>query len=166
MKTRKNNKGFSLVELIVVAALMVLVTGWLMYNASSIFGHSAKECHRKIGSAIQNTKIDTLSKSKNDPTNQCMLMLEIDSKGIVTATEVINGAVQEPEKLNKRRVNVVVQQGGTKQELSTLGILYIKFDRSTGEIAQPINIEKITVMGGFGKSYDIEFWPKTGKIVY
>jgi len=44
---KKNNKGFSLIELIVVIAIMSIMVGFLVVSLSTVFGTKARECAEK-----------------------------------------------------------------------------------------------------------------------
>lgn len=61
---KKNNDGFTIVELIVVIAMLVIFIGAVSVNVGRITGYDAKEGYKKISSAITENKIETLGKAK------------------------------------------------------------------------------------------------------
>ena len=61
---KKKNAGFTIVELIVVVAMLSIFIGIFVVNVGRITGYNAKECYKKISSAITENKIETLSKAK------------------------------------------------------------------------------------------------------
>ena len=52
----KDNKGYSLVELIIVIAIMALLTGTAFFSINMIFGAGAKACANDIKEALAENK--------------------------------------------------------------------------------------------------------------
>ena len=61
---RKNNNGYSLVELIIVIVIMALLTGTAFLSISIIFGASAKTCANDIKEALAENKVTAMGKSE------------------------------------------------------------------------------------------------------
>lgn len=80
MMRRSNNRGFSLVELIVVIAIMVIMIGFVSLSASMIFGTQAKECAQKVGARMDATKTGSMSRYNE------VMVLRILSKDVDGAT--------------------------------------------------------------------------------
>ena len=59
----KNNKGYSLVELIIVIAIMALLTGTVFFSINMIFGAGAKACANDIKEALAENKVTAMGKS-------------------------------------------------------------------------------------------------------
>lgn len=59
----RDNKGFSLIELVVVIALMALLVGVLGYSFSLVTGQEAKQCANNLGTALDRAKNYALTKS-------------------------------------------------------------------------------------------------------
>lgn len=59
---RQNNKGFSLVELIIVIAIMSVMVGMLSFSVSMIFGTQGKECAQKVAARMDATKTGSMSR--------------------------------------------------------------------------------------------------------
>ncbi len=59
---KKDNKGFSLVELIVVMAIAMIVTGVVVTNVAAGREKAADECVEKIESTLQGMRITTMGK--------------------------------------------------------------------------------------------------------
>lgn len=58
------NKGFSLIELIVVIAIMAILTTAAAMSIASIFGVAVKQCARDIKSSINDTRVSTMGKDQ------------------------------------------------------------------------------------------------------
>ena len=63
-KNNNKNGGFSLVELIVVIAIMAVLTGIASMSLASVMGVSVKQCARDIQSAANQTRVSTLGKDE------------------------------------------------------------------------------------------------------
>ena len=59
---KNNNRGFSLVELIVVVAIGAILIGASILSIASISGTAAKQCARNIESILNKTKVTTMGK--------------------------------------------------------------------------------------------------------
>ena len=62
VKEKKNNGGFSLVELIVVIAISVVLIGAATISIRSVMGVEVKQCARNIESIINKTRVTTMGK--------------------------------------------------------------------------------------------------------
>ena len=71
---KSNNGGFSLVELIIVIAIMAILVGVMAISASSLTGRKVKKCADEIVSTIERTRVLTLGKEQNDV--ECVLTYE------------------------------------------------------------------------------------------
>lgn len=173
---KKNNEGFTIVELIVVMALLVIFIAVFSLNIGQITGYNAKECYKKISSAITANKIETLGKAKE--TGDIYLQIyKSATDGRIYARTVKNGKTATPEytdvtKLTKRsRVKVTYEVSGAPDvvEATESNPLNICFNRASGAIVDKdtgaiSGLQKIYVEAGSYK-YTIELVPRTGKIV-
>ena len=57
----KNNKGFSLIELVVVIAIMAILVGLIVVSLSTVFGTKALECAEKVSAKIDSVKTGSVS---------------------------------------------------------------------------------------------------------
>lgn len=155
---KNKNAGYSLIELIIIIALMSVVIGYLMWNASTIFGYNAKECYKKMTSAITSTKVDTLSKSKSP--GDIKLVITSESDGVY-AQKTGPGVDNEKSELCKRKCLVeTCTNGGSFTTATSITIYY---NRDSGAMTTiPADLKYIRI----GGKHLIELWPDTGKISY
>lgn len=172
---KKNNDGFTIVELIVVIAMLVIFIGAVSVNVGRITGYDAKEGYKKISSAITENKIETLGKAKM--TGDIYLEIYKDSSDRNLYVQTIrNGRstkdVTDKTKLTKRgRASVSYEMSdGTTKDATDGDPLVICFNRASGaivDINDGYNVSKlkyIYITAGSYK-YTIELVPQTGKVI-
>ena len=174
---KDNNKGLTIVELVIALALMGIIAGIGVRNIGVLKNYRARECKEKIVSAIQNTKINCLSKSSTNigdlsSADTYMEILCEDGKVyVVYHTPNPNDASNPIEK--KEQVSV---GSGTKISYSvdgTSGRTYvadkmkIAFNRSTGAFLPTASGNYYTDIYIENGTYErhIELATKTGKVV-
>ncbi len=161
----KRNQGYSLVELIVVIAIMAVLTGTVTISVSAVGGFKAKECTKNIQSYINKTRVSTMGK------NSVVLHLYKGADDAFYAQTITNGTADAAQQIGKKTVTVKYTDGDdltSMSELDTTGV-YIEFDRSSGAMKLPasgpsIYVHKITVSQG-SKNYVITIYRETGKVV-
>lgn len=193
-KCKWNEKGFSLVELIIVIAIMAVVIGTVVFSVSMVFSANAKACCNNLQRAIADCKVTTMGKSEawlilyrgSDNQIYCQMyyneaVIENDAEGNPKvkkddAGNVIMKAVpanEEPQKIGGKRVVVtyIDTEGNKHQDLPTDAIdvdkrLTIAFDRSSGSFknAPDKNAPKSMEIIGGNRHYHLEFNELTGKV--
>ena len=63
-KLAKNNSGFSLVELIIVIAIIAALIGTVVLSVSMVFSANAKACSNDLQRAIADCKVTTMGKAQ------------------------------------------------------------------------------------------------------
>ena len=127
---KKNNGGFSLVELIVVIAISVVLIGAATISIRSVMGVEVKQCARNIESIINKTRVTTMGKDS--------AVLEIyknASDGAYYYKTTINGVVSDPSKIGKSRIDVYYSMKddySDKTQLNGSDSIVLQFDRSSG----------------------------------
>ena len=89
---KNKNAGFSLIELIVVIAVMVIVAGIGISWISRLSGYRARECASKVASTLNGAKVKSLSKQQN--TGDAYWELKKGSDG----RYYVSVLVEEPER--------------------------------------------------------------------
>ncbi len=136
-KSRKyqiGNKGMSLVELIMVVAILALFTGGITYSINWASGKAAEECAQKLAYSLQQAR--TMAMGKNSIT----VTIKKDGDGyIVTETEIVSNTDSTPttetksSRVGKKTVTVKFSDGSSERELDTGGVQLV-FDRASGAL--------------------------------
>ena len=185
----KNNKGFSLIELLVVIMIMGVV---LVATPSidSISGYSAREASSKIYNGIISFKTSYMGKARSqeeyvmtsvggssaiNPDLDMYMEIYRNDKDVYYVKFHEDGAEDKVEKLGPRRIKINYQLKGdsTLREVGTEGHgLVLAFDRATGGFL-PLGkfgstgnwayVQYIYCSSG-NKTYTNELMPKTGKV--
>lgn len=176
MKNR--NAGFSLIELIVVIAVMVIVAGIGAAWIGNISGYRARECAGKVASTLSGAKIKSLSKQQNTGDAYWELKKGSDGKYYVSTyyPEYSGGGytlVEETAKVGKTsNLKVTYTDVDGDHEVDSSNPLQLCYDRSTGALYEGSagtvdktkNISEIRVSNG-ARSFKIEIVAKTGKVI-
>lgn len=165
------NKGMSLVEIIVVIAILSLLAGCLSYSINWASGKAAEECAQKLAYSLQQAR--TMAMGKNSIT----ITVKKDSSGnIVTETVIVSNAADGSAPstnttttvVGKRNVLVEFEDGSSRSELDTVGVVFV-FDRASGALKTLNGAEagaklpKFTISKG-STMRTIEIIPITGRI--
>ena len=169
----KNQKGYSLIELIVVIAILGIVAfaGYSMLGLLN--GKYARECAKKTEAAMAESKVNALGKSKGASEYDVYVRIYADVDGNIFLDSVVGSQIKT-SRIGNARVTVSAQKGaagGTADtvlltDLGTDGIV-IAFNRADGSF-NPVQGEndiywkKILFQQG-SVTYQIEMVAKTGK---
>lgn len=175
---KKNNAGFSLVEVIVAIAMLTILTGVGAYGIGQLTGFRAREAADKITSSITENKIVTLGKAKASGASGGIAweLYEDDGDYFVRTVYDIGLASEytsAAEQVNDGKVEIWVgnkQPGGSAYHKMTTGEVYrIYFNRSTGAVCDQTGATYIYnpyIRVVYGKKvYEIEVISKTGKVI-
>lgn len=176
---KNKNAGFSLIELIIVIAVMVIVVGIGASWIGRISGYRARECNSKVQSTLTGSKVKALSKQKNTGDAYWELYKDSGDNRYYVKTHYPNyGAGASDEEVVKvgKSSNLTIKYTDKNGEhtVDASSPLKLCYDRSTGAIyvieggavkkgADDLNISKITTSIG-SRSYHTEIVAKTGKV--
>lgn len=183
MGMKRDNRGFSLVELIVVIAIMAVMIGVGILSLSLLLGTQARGCAQNVSGLLNETKTGCLSRFDETMTLSYRTKgsdKAITSDGyyaenyIYTIDKDANSVAisnSEIRRMGSSKVVITVYlSDGTSFELGTAKTVTISFNRSTGAF-DPVTVdgtqtddyvEKITFASG-AKTYTITMVQETGK---
>ena len=173
----KNNKGYSLVELIIVIAIMALLTGTAFFSISMIFSAGANACANSMKEALAENKVIAMGKSEAKleiyrGDDECVYVIQWmkqkkSDAWIPKETDEEGNAV--PEKIGNSRVAVTYRaKDGSMGLLKNAGdSIELCYDRGSGSFSDKsegcILCETIWVKGG-SRSYKLTLVELTGKV--
>jgi prepilin-type N-terminal cleavage/methylation domain-containing protein len=163
-RQKLNNCGFSLIELIVVIAILVVLCGSAISLVGLLNGRQAKQCRDEILSKLDSVRTTTMGKRTATAT------LEKDGDVYVfKISTTLNGEAPEvrTSTLDSSRVTLYysTDAAGTGRQLLDSS-LTIEFDRASGAIKAQSDgtyIRHIYAVQG-SKEYGIRLYPETGKL--
>lgn len=113
---KEDNRGFSLVELIIIIAIMAILIAAMAVNIGRISGYRAKECRTKVVSSLENGRLVTLSKSRGGSymgnTNTYLVFVKNEANGCNYCITVVENGIREVKKIS--RGNVTLKYSFTK----------------------------------------------------
>lgn len=159
-KLHTDNRGYSLIELIIVFAIIAVLMGTVFYSIILVFSANAKSCANNIQRSIGDCKVTTMGKA------DAYMELYRNDDGIYTQMHVTesDGTVthEEPQKVGTNRVDVgYTPKDGTETSLTPGDSIEIRFNRSSGGFTGTL-YDEIYVRGG-SKNYSIKLIALTGK---
>ena len=129
MKMKKNNHGFSLVELVIVVAIIVIIGGFAFTGIAILTSKPVDECAKKIQVALEGNRNTTMGKLS------ASISFYQDGNGNIFVEEQIENAPPDTRQIGE---DVVVEYGdaaGDLTELPTLpDKLTLSFDRASGSL--------------------------------
>ena len=165
-----NDKGVSLVELIIIIAIMAVLSTGLISMISILNGRAARECAQDTLSALSKVRVLTLSKSKGAPESgfaaEADVYLEIkpDGTGHILIMQVKGDIVVDQISVGAANVDIIAEINNKKEVNLTGTDIKIAYDRATGAFLKYSDegyMTKLTFKQG--KSYTIYMTPATGK---
>lgn len=173
-----DDRGFSLVELIVVVAIIAIMTGFFITGLGRLGGVASKQCARQIKAELGQVRIATMGKKDisvkiyKDAADKCYYMQE-------TSTEIGSGFTENsvttaPEKIGSSRVKIrwiKEYRDKTRSALTELGdgdAIEVKFNRTTGGLdyisgGTPYVLSELEISSGT-KVHTLELSKLTGKV--
>lgn len=137
----QDNRGMSLVEIIIVVVIMSTMIGAVGFGISMISGRPAEECAQKLCSALQHARTITMGK------NTTSITISMNAEGQIVASEVsvrILDMDENPDSVDSEiRESVVGEKDvsvsflfkdGTSENLTASTPLFLEFDRGSGKL--------------------------------
>lgn len=125
---RRNNRGFTLVELMVVIAIIGVLTAIISLNISVIFSTDARRAATTAADALSTCRQDNRSREGE----QTFVVFTTTDTGKLAAALVVNGTVKDCDAISTRHVDVTVGNG--KTPLSAGTGFFVSFTRGSGAV--------------------------------
>lgn len=146
---KKKNRGFTLVELVIVIAIFSVLLGILIPSLNSILGFREQRASNSIKAALDQTKTQAMNRLVGE------MELSYKSDGYYITYYINHGknsssdTKDSSEKIAPASLNILYttcdNQGNVsgEQKLSDRGSLIITYDRATGSF-RPIQLSAVT----------------------
>lgn len=131
------NRGYSLIELIVVVAMIAIAGSILFLSINTKYALEMRQCAKTVNSALAKVKIDTLSKTGN-----VCLHLYTQSDGVYM--DIWENGTKLEETNDLGQINKI----GKK----TVGISYTVVNTETNQISIPIPLDDTGIVIAFNRS--------------
>lgn len=138
MDKNLDNRGMSLVEMIIVVAIMSAMISVTGFGISMISGRPAEQCAQKLCSALQHARTITMGK------NTTSITISMNANGqIVAREESVRILDMDGNIASEGRESVVADKGvsvsflfedGTSEDLTAGTTLLLGFDRGSGAL--------------------------------
>ena len=167
----KKNRGFSLIEMMVIIAIMGILIAMITPALYSLFSSSTRGCAMNVDSLIAKCKVYAMGRSED-----VVVMIYKGDDGKIWG-EYIEGnkAIGQAEQLGDSRVELsVTPPGGAAYAPTRAQPLYISFSKATGGLClfgdsrdgffTPASgqLAKIDITSA-GKPYEVSIYATTGK---
>ncbi len=148
---KKKNRGFTLVEMVVIISIFVLLLGIMVPSLNSILGFRVQRAANSIASALDKTKIEASSRLIGE------MKLEIRSDGYYISYILDRGKVngqeniktnEDEEKIAPSKTQITYVINGEEKYLKDNESIVITYDRATGAFL-PVQQQSEDCWNGF-----------------
>lgn len=159
----KKNQGLSLIELVVVIAIMSILVGLIGVSVSVLSRQKVSSAASDVKGLLQTAQTIAMSK-KN-----CYVKISQESQGVVFATYSYTKADKSDQKLIDKvtisdNITVKVKAAGASSFSSISSAVEIKYKRESGSFTTD-TIDAIQFSKGT-KSVELKLTKLTGKVAY
>ena len=159
----KDNRGFSLIELIVVIAIMGIASGIVAYVLVNMSSARAKTAAEDLKAELETTRVLAMSRGGGK------MKLYRDANGDIWAERVITNDVTDgsesgdKKKIGTSAITITYHVKDSADYDITNDPCEFTFHPGTGEFTGSRFIDSITVSGG-GKTVKLILWKLTGRV--
>lgn len=152
----KNNKGFSLVELIIAIAILTVITSASIVGFGYLYKTNVKSCVKKLNGALIKTQSYTTAKSAGN--RDIGLKITCEADGYCVEYKGVSTLQKEVIASKKIKIRYKDDAGNVLGYVDASNPLEIYFDRSTGGLlpqqssGKYIKVIEITNAGTFDNS--------------
>ncbi len=179
-KTKRNNHGYSLAELIIVIAIMVVMVGAVTFTVSLVFGWDSKQCAEELSGHLNNVRTSSLSKLgaemrlvRDASDHYFVEYVEYKYVDDGMGNPILSSEIVKEYEVGKSSETIVcVLSNGTNVTISSLQSVTIGFDRSSGACTD-VKENDVTTAGVYcesievtraNRTYAVILIPETGKV--
>lgn len=159
-----NDRGVSLVEVIIVVAILAVVGGVGIFGLNAITGRPAQQCSQKIVYSLERHRVSAMGKM------QSKYVLRTDGDKVFVDEYLKNGdgdlGTPSTSEVGSSGVKITYTCGSDEHELADGAPLTLEFDRSSGAFkpqADGTYCTKIVAKRG-GREFEVTLVPLTGKV--
>jgi prepilin-type N-terminal cleavage/methylation domain-containing protein len=171
-RMKNKNAGFSLIELIVVVAILAVLSTGVVITVLSSSSYGAQQVAKEIDSALTEARVQALSKSDawieieyDDSLKKYVIKTSYASDLVLSGSSRITISYTKSENVGDAEVTTKVTSTdklGLKYDRSTGAFKYIVTDVETGATDGSNYCRSIKISGG-SKTYEIKLSQKTGR---
>lgn len=165
---KRDNKGFSLIEMVVVLAIMLVMTGAIMMSVSSLYSQQVKRATRTIDSLLTDTKTLTMAKTSS--------YFSLRKDGDYYYAETTDGTKKQLSNNKTLTVKYKLKSGTSYIDVATTPVA-ISYQKSSGAFdkAGSVNVDgsvnlrsvddyvDMFIISCGNREMKIKLYPKTGK---
>lgn len=156
---KKDNRGFSLIELVVVIAILAILISAISVNLGLLKKYHAKECRQMIYSSLENGRLISLSKSSGgttvDDTTTYLSFFKNGADNCNYYAVVVEGEITDVKKISKSDVTIYFGPGNTPAAASSIDGFVCLDTYTVNTAPKNINITKVLEAGSGGWASDI-----------
>ena len=121
MRTKRNNKGLTLIEILVVIAIMSIAVGGAGVGLSLAYSRDAEKCAKSINAALENARMLAMSQKGN-------FTMELDMENHILYIHSSESTTPVHEEDLQSRVTISVPDDASATSVT------VQFDKSTGKV--------------------------------
>lgn len=156
----KDNRGYSLVELIVVIAIILILSTAGVLGFSSVSGKPAEQCASELKGAILANR--TVSLGKKDA--KLVISMQPDGVHVTESYTLPSGAHSSDKVIAPNTVDLTFSTNDSVYTAVDATGIEIEFDRSTGSLKNQTTDIYFRASKA-GKSYKVTVYQLTGKVI-
>ncbi len=151
------NKGFTIIELVIIIAIMGIMVSILSFSASVLVRNESREAAQTFDAMLSACKIMTISGGGESP-KLVMTFDYTENKYYAKLYKSDDDKQPQIEELGDKNLNIIYKKTSTPTVAEQIGGtgLIIRFDKETGALLSDVSLID------FNAGYQIDIYPKTG----